>query len=322
MIFALNYPINHHSIVNRAKFSGGNLYHIENILTLSAPHGRVLPIIYDSPHSGTFLPNDFHSQVARNSIRGCEDSFVHKLFKNATQNHAFFLQALFSRTYVDVNRASDDLDPKLYGPSDSIPKDANPSEKSHAGHGVIWRQTIFQEPLYTSPLTTAEIEARLANYWQPYHRTLAKLYDRLQTKFGGVFHFNCHSMPSQSVKNTGIDIVLGDAHGTSMAPDLKYFLLSLFTKQGLKVRMNHPYSGAFLIKNYANPKKKLHALQIEINRALYMDESNLQINATFAILQTTLNKIMQQIASYVCTNFKPTDQLRGNNESLNYQAAE
>ena len=275
------------------------MYHIANVLDLVAPQNKTLPIIYDSPHSGVFLPQKYDGNVTMHDIRQSEDCFVDELFGQAPHHHAFFLKALFSRTYVDLNRAMDDVDASIFAsPPNGNAFTFNPSEKSQAGHGLIWKQTVSGKLLYHTPLSHDELKVRIENYWQPYHRMLEKLYRRLYKDFHYLLHLNCHSMPSRALKDN-VDIILGDGHGKTSDENINQFLLASFTKQGLKARMNVPYSGAYIVKNYANPINSCYNVQIEINRALYMDESNATRNQNFTAMQETINHVMADIADYV-----------------------
>ena len=298
------------------------MYHISHILNLSAPSGEILPIIYDSPHSGHIVPIQFHEAVSRFDIKSSHDSFVDLLFEHAPLHHGFFLKALPSRTYLDLNRASDDLDACLLARDERTHIISNPTVKSHAGHGLIWRKTVTGKNLYADFLTKDDIHARIENYWQPYHHHLSKLYQRLKNQFGFVLHLNCHSMPSKAVKGLDVDIVLGNSNGMSASNDLMIFLKQAFERQGLKVAMNTPYSGAYLIENYSDPKNHLHAIQIEINRALYLDEDTVQCNHNFLNLKQTLKKIMSEIANYAQNELNKNQRIYHYDRRQSYQAAE
>ncbi len=276
------------------------MYHIAHVLNLVAPQNKTLPIIYDSPHSGTYLPKEFKHHVSLHDIRQSEDTLVDALFEQAPKHHAFFLKSLFSRVYIDLNRAIDDIDPALISPI-SLKKTqmiCKPTTKSQAGHGLIWKQTVSGKMLYEKLLDCSDIQHRIENYWQPYHDMLEKLYRRLYRQFNYSLHLNCHSMPSRALKSN-VDIILGDGHGQTSDDALNDFLQESFRKQGFQVRMNVPYSGAYIVKNYANPANDCYNIQIEINRALYMDEQTLSPNQNFTAMQDALNRIMADIANYV-----------------------
>ncbi|MCH9851882.1 MAG: N-formylglutamate amidohydrolase [Alphaproteobacteria bacterium] len=288
------------------------MYHIANVLSLNAPHHKTLPIIYDSPHSGSILPKDFTVRASNTDIKQSEDNFVDMLFEQAPQHHAFLLKALFSRVYIDLNRDKTDIDPNLVEPTliESVSRDNSdiaylPSNKSNAGHGLIWKKTNSGAMLYDKLLTQSDIQHRIENYWQPYHQLLERLYRKLYRQFHYVLHLNCHSMPSSALNASDIandiDIILGDGYGQTSHPAINDFLQESFVKHGFKVRMNVPYSGGYIVQNYANPNNDCYAVQIEINRALYMDEQKLVPNNHFTIIKQKLQSIMQDIANYVET---------------------
>ncbi|MCH9844093.1 MAG: N-formylglutamate amidohydrolase [Alphaproteobacteria bacterium] len=285
------------------------MYHIANVLSLTAPNHKTLPIIYDSPHSGSILPTDFTVQASNTDIKQSEDNFVDMLFSQAPQHHAFLLKALFSRIYIDLNRDKNDIDSNLIEPALNNIGDTRyqPSDKSDAGHGLIWKKTNSGVMLYNKLLKPSDIQHRIENYWQPYHHLLERLYRKLYRQFNYVLHLNCHSMPSSALGSSdiasdiasNIDIILGDGYGQTSHPAINDFLQESFTKQDFKVRMNVPYSGGYIVQNYANPNNACYAVQIEINRALYMDEQKLIPNNNFTIIKQKLQNIMQDIANYV-----------------------
>ncbi len=290
------------------------MYYIANVLSLTAPSHKTLPIIYDSPHSGSILPEDFAVQASNTDIKQSEDNFVDMLFEQAPQYHAFLLKSLFSRVYIDLNRDKNDIDPSLL---EAVSRDNGdiryqPSNKSDAGHGLIWKKTNSGTMLYDRLLTISDIQHRIENYWQPYHHLLERLYRKLYRQFNYVLHLNCHSMPSSALNTSDIasdiasdiDVILGDGYGQTSHPAINDFLLESFTKHGFKVRMNVPYSGGYIVRNYANPNNACYAIQIEINRALYMDEqklipSNNFSNNSFNATKQAIQSIMQDIANYV-----------------------
>lgn len=283
------------------------MLHIPSVLTLAAPPPRIaLPLIVDSPHSGRNYPQDFNSVLPTAILARGEDRYLDWLFANTTNYGAYFLQAHFPRSYIDPNRASNDLDPELFE-HENWTEQLCISEKNRQGYGLIWRFCPPHLALYDRLLSGEEVRLRIENYWRPYQLALKNLYDRLQGEFGCVFHINCHSMPSAAVGVGGADIVLGDRNGESCSKSLQMFLLQTFEREGFSVAVNNPYRGDYLISAYANKQAGREALQIEVNRALYLDEDKGCLQADAIDLRTRLEIVLANLVSYV-TNFTKTKQ--------------
>lgn len=278
-----------------------------SILKLHSPNTTTLPIIYDSPHSGDEWPDSFLPILSRQMLRRGEDLFVEKLFDQAPLHHSYFLYALFPRYFIDLNRSMDDIDPALITENDAGLY-LSPSEKSRFGHGLIWRLCPEGHLIYKAPLSSHEILRRITHYWSPYHEQLQKIYNRLHQEFEHVFHINCHSMPAHSVQKhkdgKPIDIVLGDRNGKSCSLHFRDFLCGVFTRCGLNVAVNKPYSGGQLISAYADPKKNRHSIQIEINRTLYVNEHNHRRSRHYTILKSMLTKIHREVVEFVRKEIK------------------
>ena len=283
------------------------MLHIPSVLTLAAPPPRIaLPLILDSPHSGRHYPQDFNSVLPTAILARGEDRYLDWLFSNSTSYGAYFLQAHFPRSYIDPNRASNDLDPALFD-HENWREPLYISEKTRQGYGLIWRFCPPNLALYDRLLSGEEVRLRIENYWRPYQRALKNLYDRLQGEFGCVFHINCHSMPSSAVGVGGADIVLGDQNGKSCSNALQVFLRQTFEREGFSVAVNDPYRGDYLISAYANKQAGREALQIEVNRALYLDEYRGCLQAGAADLRMRLEIVLAALVSYVA-NFTKTKQ--------------
>lgn len=278
------------------------MLHIPSVLTLAAPTPRIaLPLILDSPHSGRNYPQDFNSVLPTAILARGEDRYLDWLLANSTSYGVYFLQAHFPRSYIDPNRASNDLDPALFD-HENWKEPLCTSEKTRQGYGLIWRFCPPNLALYDRLLSGEEVRLRIENYWQPYQRTLKSLYDRLQGEFGCVFHINWHSMPSSAVGVGGADIVLGDRNGNSCSNSLQVFLRQAFEREGFSVAINDPYRGDYLISAYANKRAGREALQVEVNRALYLDEYSGCLQAGAVNLRKRLEIVLVALVSYV-TNF-------------------
>lgn len=251
----------------------------DGILELLTPK-RGLPVIFDSPHSGQIYPKDFNYACDLNDLRRIEDAYVDDLFSNAPNNGATLLRALFSRSYIDVNRAPDDIDDLLLEKKwpESYYGVINPSPRSHAGIGLIPRLIKAGKAIYNRPLAAEEIMNRVKNYYEPYHDTLCTTLDDAYYNHGQFWHINCHSMPNASAypkkapRLKPSDIVLGDHDGKSCSRDFMHALRKFWEEKGYCVTINDPFKGVELASRYAWPTRGKNSVQIEINRALYMNE--------------------------------------------------
>jgi N-formylglutamate amidohydrolase len=275
---------------------------LPGVYDLTLPDDPGVPLVLDSPHSGRDYPDDFRSLVPVSDLRRVEDSFVDMLFAAAPEAGATLLSARFPRTYIDANRAVCDLDPSLL--KGRWPEPLSPTEKSRLGHGLVWRTFPPDRPIYADRLPVDAVRRRIEDYWRPYHAALEGEMARLHSRFGAVWHLNCHSMPSTSspyMPGRGgrrADFVLGDREGESCAPAFTHFVRDRLEAMGYGVRLNDPYRGAELVRAYADPPHGRHSLQIEINRALYMDERSLKPGPGFEPLQRTLTALVRDMADY------------------------
>lgn len=244
---------------------------------LFEPVHRSAPFVFNAPHSGILYPRDLlqRTRLDRLTLRRSEDTFVDELFAGVTRLGAPLLKATFPRVYVDVNRHEDELDPTMFdGPLPGGPQSA--SARVAGGLGVIARVVGEQQEVYGAPLPAGEAQYRLDTFYRPYHRALAATVEATVAHFGTCVLVDCHSMPSGAVRAADerarrADIVLGDRFGTSCAPELTDELQRVLRRSGFAVARNRPYAGGFITERYGLPPK-VHAVQIEINRALYMDE--------------------------------------------------
>lgn len=251
-----------------------------------------LPLVCDSPHCGSVYPADFGTRQPLVRLRRVEDSHVAKLWSAAPAFGATLLAARFPRSYCDVNRELDDLDPALLdGP---WPTPLHPSGKSALGYGLIWRQLAPSQPLYDRPLTVAAVQRRIESCWRPYRTRLLELVDAARRDHGLVWHLNLHSMPQES--GPVADVVLGDRDGASCAPALTALVERAFRAAGLSVARNEPYKGAALVAWIGRPAEGRHSLQIELRRGLYMDERTRTPHGGFAPLQQALGEVLGVVA--------------------------
>ena len=249
------------------------------LFEILAPDGQGMPIVFNSPHSGRSYPSDFlaASRLDEHAIRRSEDSFVDELFLPAAARGAPLLRANFPRAWLDVNREPYELDPKMF--AGSLPTYANVrSVRVAGGLGTIARIVSESEEIYARPLHVEEGLARIDGVYKPYHRALRELLVATHGAFGVALLVDCHSMPSTvrgGVSRLRPDFVLGDRYGTSCAGELTDFVGQFLTRLGYAVSRNKPYAGGFITEHYGQPSRGLHAMQMEVNRCLYMDERTL-----------------------------------------------
>ncbi len=266
------------------------------------------PVVFNSPHSGRAYPADFvaASRLDRLTLRRSEDCFIDELFSWCTGLGAPLLKANFPRAYLDVNREPFELDPDMF--VDRLPAHANTgSPRVAGGLGTIPRIVCEHEEIYRAPLAYSEAEARIARLYRPYHAALAGLIDSAATKCGWALLIDCHSMPSSAappVHASGgarADIVLGDRYGSSCDPGLAGLLDDLFTASGLRVAHNKPYAGGYITQTYGQPRYQRHAVQVEVNRGLYLNERTLTKAAAFSPLRALLAEIFARFIASLPT---------------------
>lgn len=250
------------------------------VLTVLEPAERKVPLVFSSPHSGREYPADFvaSSRLDPQGLRRSEDSFVDELFASVVRHGAPLLCARFPRAFCDPNREAYELDPSMF--SGPLPPAANTrSPRVAAGLGTIARVVASGAEIYAGKLPVSEIDRRVSGFYRPYHRRLVTLIDEARLHFGWSLLVDCHSMPSiggpmdRDVGLSRVDVVLGDCYGASCAPMITQVVEDAFRARGYRVVRNTPYAGGYTTRHYGQPRHGSHALQIELNRALYMDES-------------------------------------------------
>ena len=269
-------------------------------------------LVLDSPHSGTLYPADFAFSCDSVVLRRAEDTHVEKLYDFAPGWGVHWVEAMFPRSYLDANRNTTEIDESLLdapwkGP---IETDATVMSKVRLGKGLIWRTLDDGSPIYSRPLSVAEVQARIAHCWQPYHAAVAASIDAAHAQHGFSLHINCHSMPAvASSKATDFpgekhaDFVVGDRDGTTAHPALSQLICSHLRSLGYSVAYNHPYKGVELVRRYSNPAGHRHSVQLEINRKLYMNEQTLEIGPGFAPLKAHLQSLVELLLATDPRNF-------------------
>ena len=264
-----------------------------------------IPLVCDSPHSGTLYPEDFQHAVPYSLLRAGEDTHIDELWSAAPDVGATLLKANFPRTYIDPNRTLNDIDQLLI--DDIWPDPLEPSEKSRLGFGLIWRQLNATTPIYDRQLSIAEVKHRINQYYLPYHEALNRAIENKVDRFGGVWHLNLHSMPNNAYERLQIknpphplaDFVLGDRDGTTCEPEFIEFIEQNLRSMGYSVSRNDPYKGMQLIANIGKPKESRHSLQVELRRPVYMDEITRIPNKNFHVVKNDLSQLLKNIKVYL-----------------------
>jgi N-formylglutamate deformylase len=261
------------------------------------PQAARHPLVLDSPHSGSRMPADFGAAVPVQTLRDAEDCFVDTLWQGAAERGIPLLAAQFPRTYVDVNRHADDIDPGLLDAP--WPRPVVASGKGDSGKSLVWRTLLDGRAIYDRLLGVAEVQRRIDTCHRPYHATLRALLDAAHTRHGQVWHLNCHSMnatpggPHDAFDAPPrADFVLGDRDGSCCDPAFTAFVARWLRQRGYTVAVNDPFKGVELVRAHADPAAGRHSLQVEINKRLYMDRLTLQPHAGFAALQADLMALL------------------------------
>lgn len=231
--------------------------------------------VFASPHSGTVYPAEMgrDPSLTEASLRSAEDALVDRLIAPAADHGAMVLLGRLGRAWVDLNRDPADLDPRLI---EGVP-DGEMSARTAAGYGVIPRLAGDGQALYDRRLSLAEAQARLAGTHKPYHAALADGMMAARARYGEAILVDWHSMPARATEGIGgargPDVVLGDRHGSSCGAGLTRRLRRAFEALGWRVALNQPYAGGWTTQTWGRPSEGFHAIQIELNRALYFDET-------------------------------------------------
>jgi N-formylglutamate deformylase len=256
-------------------------------------------VVFASPHSGSTYPPEFlrRSQLDRHAIRSSEDAFVDRLFEGVTELGSPLIAAVAPRAFVDVNRSPDELDPALI---EGAPKSAH-NPRISSGLGVVPRVVANGRTIYSGKIPLEEARARIAAYWRPYHAALTGLIDESHRLFGQAILIDCHSMPHEAIDGSASsrhrrpDVVIGDRFGAAASPEIVDQIEIALARAGLTVARNTPFAGAYTAQHYGRPSRNQHAIQIEIDRALYMDETTITPGPDFEAFRRRLMGIAAEI---------------------------
>jgi N-formylglutamate amidohydrolase len=267
------------------------------------PRELTAPLVFNSPHSGRVYPQAFlaASKLDAMTLRRSEDAYVEELFGFVAGMGAPLLFAHFPRAYLDVNREPYELDPALI--RDGLPHYANTqSVRVVGGLGTIARIVSESDEIYREPLSLVAALERINRLYTPYHDTLKALLTEAHQAFGLAVLVDCHSMPSNPIADQGgarPDFVLGDRYGTSCSAELTRAAALALKAQGYAVALNKPYAGGYITEHYGRPHAGLHAIQVEINRALYMNEVTFDKSSGFERIRRDLEGMARAVMASI-----------------------
>ena len=276
---------------------------------VAAPGTQRLPMVFNSPHSGRSYSAAFlaASRLDERAIRRSEDSFVDELFRPVVDLGAPLLRANFPRAWLDVNREPYELDPRMF--DGRLPSFANTrSMRVAGGLGTVARVVGDAQEIYEQRIPVDDALRRIEGLYKPYHRALRRLVTRVHREFDAAILVDCHSMPSiagSRDERPRADIVLGDRYGTSCGPEVTETIEKSLHDCGYSTSRNKPYAGGFITEHYGNPPAGLHAIQLEINRALYMDERRYERIPSFDRLAADLEMLAARLAAIPPEELRP-----------------
>lgn len=266
---------------------------------LERPDEVLTPVVVASPHSGRHYPAAFlrASVLDERAVRSSEDAYMDDLVRAAPALGAPLIAAEYPRAWIDLNRSPDELDPAVVEGLGRVMQ----TPRISSGLGVIPRVVANGRAIYRGKITRAEAEARIAQVWRPYHAALDGLMRAAQAGFGEAVLLDFHSMPHEALDTVvrpgqrRPEVVLGDRFGASAAGEVLAALEEGFVGHGLSVIRNAPFAGAFVTQQYGRPARGWHAVQIEIDRALYMDERLVRPNANFDAVRQIVTDVMARV---------------------------
>src|SRR5215469_15810060 len=266
-------------------------------------------IVFNSPHSGRVYPAGFlaTARLDISTLRRSEDSFVDELIVGTVRRGHPVMRAHFPRCYVDVNREPYELDPRMF--EGRLPSFANTrSMRVAGGLGTVARVVGESQEIYGQRIPVEDAIRRIEGLYKPYHRALRRLFTRLHREFGAAVLIDCHSMPSTAGakdERPRADIVLGDRYGTSCVPAIAETVETVLRSRGYAVSRNKPYAGGFITEHYGTPAVGLHAIQLELNRALYMDERRYERAALFQSVAADLELVAEEVGALPVQELRP-----------------
>ena len=266
---------------------------------LTMPDIRTTAVVFASPHSGREYPWSFvrRTILDERTLRSSEDAFVDKLFDSAPLHGAPLLTAIAPRAWIDVNRSAEELDPALI---EGVKRTAH-NPRVASGLGVVPRVVANGRAIYRGKITRKEADARIEEFWKPWHLALNTLMDDSTSLFGEAILIDCHSMPHEAIETISSprgkrpEIVLGDRFGAAAGSDIVDKIEAALTSAGLRVARNAPFAGAFVTQNYGRPARNRHVVQVEIDRSLYMNEQMVRPNNNFPAFKALIDRVVADV---------------------------
>ena len=268
---------------------------------VAEPQQLLTGVVFSSPHSGRAYFSDFveGSVLKLAQLRISEDAYVDDLFRSAISLGAPLISAVAPRAFLDLNRRPTELDPVLVEGAAEVPH----SSRVAAGLGVVPRVVAEGVPIYEHRLSAAEATSRLTYWHTPYHKRLGRLLERARRTFGAALLIDCHSMPSSALSRSyrpqTAEIILGDRFGSSAPPEFVERIEAAFRSAGFSVARNAPFAGGYITERYGRPAANVSAIQIEIDRSLYLDEREVRRNAKFDSVVETLRPVIAEICGLI-----------------------
>ena len=276
---------------------------------LSVPDLAGSGVVFSSPHSGRAYFESFvnSSRLSLHELRASEDAFVDCLFGCAAEFGAPLLAAIAPRAFVDLNRCPSDLDPSLLAGAGRRPSNARVA----AGLGVVPRIVAEGVSIYDGKISLDQAMDRIRDWPQPYHQKLVELLEAARIRFGKALLIDCHSMPSAAVaqsrsRGAPVDVVLGDRFGASCGDGIVDEIEKAFIESGFRVERNAPFAGGYITERFGQPSVGVHAVQIEIDRGLYLDQSRVSPNDDFESVMLRLRPVIRRICDLVGGSSRPT----------------
>lgn len=273
----------------------------EDAFRLTRPARQLTSVIFSSPHSGRDYPPDFlaASTLSPTALRSSEDAFVDRLFARAPFLGAPLLCARAPRAYIDLNRGADELDPAVVA---DVPRSPH-NPRISSGLGVIPRVVAGGRAIYSGKIPRAEADARIARHWKPWHDQLRGLIADTLSDFGEAILIDCHSMPHEAIESHVRpgqplpEVVLGDRFGAAASREVVDRVEAIFRDEGFRVARNSPFAGAYIAQTYGHPVSRKHVIQIEIDRALYLDERRVEPLPGFSAFCGRMNRVVAALAA-------------------------
>lgn len=276
---------------------------------IAEPDSWRAPIVFNSPHSGSVYPGDFlnASRIDLDALRRSEDSFMDELIEDLVHHGFPVMRVHFPRSYIDVNREPYELDPRMF--TGRLPSFANTrSMRVAGGLGTIPRVVGDGQEIYRERIAIEDALGRIETLYKPYHRALRGLINTAHQQFGAVILVDCHSMPSVGVSRDEPkrpDVVIGDRYGTSCTPLIAAVVEEAMAARGYSIGRNKPYAGGFITEHYGNPASGLHTVQVELNRAIYMDERLRLRSDRFADVAEDFVRLAEALADIPLEDLRP-----------------